>query len=69
MIIKNENINQHSNDTKTLKTFNKVTKKAEEFNLYFSIGYAILEEEEQTQENSEYILKLKNYEGGKFIII
>ena len=66
LIIKNENINQNLHDTKTLTAFNKITKKSSEFRLYF-INYFILEDDEN-KETAEYILKFKNYVGGKFII-
>jgi len=66
LIIKNENITQNSHDIKTLTAYNKVTKKSSEFELFFS-NYVILEDAEN-EEIAEYILKFKNYEGGKFII-
>ena len=66
VIVKNENLNQNSFDFMTLTTFNKITRKSEEFNLS-SIKYIILEDA-QNQEKAEYILKFKNYKGGKFVI-
>ena len=66
VIVKNENLNQNSFDFMTLTTFNKITRKSEEFNLS-SIKYIILEDA-QNQEKAEYILKFKNYIGGKFVI-
>ena len=66
LIIKNENITQNSHDIKTLTAYNKVTKKSSDFELFFS-NYVILEDAEN-EEIAEYILKFKNYEGGKFII-
>ena len=64
LIIKNENINPNSYDTKTLTTFNRKTEQSEILNLN-AINYYLLEGSEG---NSEYILKFKNYIGGRFII-
>ena len=66
LILKNENISQNSQDIRTLTAYNKVTKKSSDFRLYF-FNYVILEDAEN-EESAEYILKFKNYEGGKFII-
>lgn len=64
LIIKNENINPNSYDTKILTTFNRKTEQSEILNLN-AINYYLLEGSEG---NSEYILKFKNYIGGRFII-
>ena len=66
LIIKNEKIIPNTDDNIALTIINTETRKTEEINL--SNFYSTIISDSQNKENAEYILKFKNYEGGKFII-
>ena len=66
LIAENKNMNANSFDIMTLTFINKVSKTASYYYLK-EITYCILDEYEN-EKNIEYILKFKNYLGGKFII-
>ena len=66
LIIKNEKIIPNTDDSIALTIINAETRKTEEINL--SNFYSTIISDSQNEENAEYILKFKNYEGGKFII-
>ena len=66
LIIENEKIIQNSNNKITLTIINILTRKSEEISIN-NIYHGIITDS-QNEENAEYILKFKNYEGGKFII-
>ena len=66
LIIKNEKIIPNTDDSIALTIINAETRKTEQINL--SNFYSTIISDSQNKENAEYILKFKNYEGGKFII-
>ena len=66
LIAENPNFNVNSYDKTTLKFINNLTLETAEYNLK-DITYCILDIAKK-EENIDYILKFKNYLGGKFII-